>query len=286
MKLFLEKRDWAVVGTAAAGQAAASCALVGLLGPAWGLAVASGLGVGAILAGAHYTLRRERAVDIFLHDPARNYRQIEALFNLFSSVDLSIPLPAMRHFAISPDALAALVREVVRYDARTIVECGSGISTVVLAKAVAGRGGGHVFALEAEASFAEKTREMLRLHGVESFATVLTAPLEPLELEGRTFPWYAADAVARLPERVDLLFVDGPRGELGTMPRYPALPVLGPRLTEHTPIAVDDYLREDERAAVRRWLAALPGYELEEVDAEKGFAVLRPGKPRPSTAKA
>jgi predicted O-methyltransferase YrrM len=286
VKLFLEKRDWAVVGTAAAGQAAAGCALVGLLGPEWGLAVASGLGVGAILAGGHYTLRRERALDIFLHDPARNYRQLEALFGLYASVDLRIPLPAMRHFVISPDALAALVREVVRCDARTIVECGSGTSTVVLAKALAGRGGGHVFALEAEAEFAEKTRELLRLHGVEELATVLTAPLEPLELEGRTFPWYAAEAVARLPERIDLLFVDGPRGELGTLPRYPALPVLGPRLTERAPIIVDDYLREDERVAVRRWRATLPGYALEELPLEKGFAVLRPGRPRPSAADA
>ena len=57
------------------------------------------------------------------------------------------------------------------------------------------------------------------------------------------------------------------------MARYPAVPILGPRLSPGAVIVMDDTTRPDE-AEVSRWHADLPGSTLELVLPESGAAIL------------
>jgi len=57
--------------------------------------------------------------------------------------------------------------------------------------------------------------------------------------------------------------------------RYPALPVLAPRLAGDAVVLVDDYVRDDEREMVARWRDEHPDFSVEEAPHEKGLAVLR-----------
>ena len=67
---------------------------------------------------------------------AQTYRQIEALVMLAKCLPLRHPLPPMRGSAISPD-LALLLYELVHdHHPALVVECGSGVSSLVIGYAL------------------------------------------------------------------------------------------------------------------------------------------------------
>lgn len=135
-----------------------------------------------------------------------------------------------------------------------IVECGSGSSTVVLARCLQAVGGGRVVALEHDPDFARETVQLLRLHGVDAIATCVTAPLvERRTQEGRTLRWYAAEYEPFLTQPIDLLVVDGPPRGSGPLARYPAVTLLRSYLSRKCIILLDDGDRPDERAVARLW---------------------------------
>jgi hypothetical protein len=187
------------------------------------------------------------------------------------------PLPPTRGWAASPDFLAVLARHAAA-GPRVIVECGSGASTVVLARACERNGRGHVWSLEHLPDMAERTRAWLAEQGLADYATVIDAPLVPQALAGHAGVWYSTDELPDLP--IDMLVVDGPPGSSGRLARYPAGPRLFPRLSMHGSVFVDDFHRPDERAIVARWQQEFPALALTSVPCEKGAVVLsRQGVP-------
>lgn len=165
-------------------------------------------------------------------------------------------------WSLLPEALD-LILEAVRAGRRTIVECGSGASTVRIALALAEREEGHIWSLEHDPHWAANTRALLEAEGVAGRAEVIEAPLRPHGLGPGD--WYDRAALGRLPRQVDLLLVDGPPGHLapdGQM-RHPALPLLSSRLAEGAMVVLDDVDREGERRVLERWRAELGfGFEL------------------------
>jgi predicted O-methyltransferase YrrM len=151
-------------------------------------------------------------------------------------------------WALRPVGLS-LAEALVDEGRTTVIECGSGLSTVTIARALRARHAGHVHALEHHPYWATATRDALAAEDLADFATVIDAPL----VDG----WYARAALDLLPERgVELLLVDGPPAEEGS--RYPALPALAVRLAPDAAILLDDVDREGERWALDRWLAEFP----------------------------
>ncbi|MEL6236691.1 MAG: class I SAM-dependent methyltransferase, partial [Pseudomonadota bacterium] len=137
-------------------------------------------------------------------------------------------LPATRHWAASPDLLVHLATQLLDRKPGVVVECGSGLSTLVSARALHLAGGGVLHSLEANESFAEVTRARLARLGLGSIVTIHHAPIEPLA--GPTpRGWYALSALDALPERIDFLFVDGPQVVDGAS-RAPAIAQLFPRI--------------------------------------------------------
>ena len=152
-------------------------------------------------------------------------------------------------WALRPEALE-LIADLVADGRTEVVECGSGLSTVTIARTL---DEGHVHALEHSPRWAKTTRAALTDEGLSEVATVVDAPLR----DG----WYDPAALAQLPDSgIDLLLVDGPpAGEPGTeRGRYPALPKLADRLTPGAAIVLDDTERAGERWVLERWLAEFP----------------------------
>jgi predicted O-methyltransferase YrrM len=155
-------------------------------------------------------------------------------------------------WSLRPEGLA-LVESLVAGGRINVVECGSGLSTVTIARALSAGGAGHVHALEHDPGWAATTREALDDHGLADLATVIDAPL----VDG----WYDRGALGHLPDRgIDLLLVDGPpAGDPGTeRRRQAALPELADRLAPGAAIVLDDADRPGERWALDCWLAAFP----------------------------
>lgn len=177
----------------------------------------------------------------------------------------ALPLPG--GWAVTGQTLLALVNEVLETGRENVVECGCGTSTVWTALALRHRGSGHVFALEHDPKFAEITRAQLRAQGLEDWATVIDAPLADTTIDGESVAWYDLAALDRLPERIDLLFVDGPPGDTGRLARRPAYALLQSRLFDHSVVVLDDTNRPAEQEIAKDWLrrTASHGHLIERV---------------------
>lgn len=206
----------------------------------------------------------------------RTYAQIEALIWLTAQYRFRAPLPPMRKWAISPDfagLLAALIR---RQRPQTVVELGSGVSTLVAGYALEANGSGTVISIDHMEAFTGAARQHALEHGLEARIRFLTAPLTPIALGGAVWRWYDP-AQLTLAGPVDLLVIDGPPQQDNPQPlaRYPALPVLFEYLRPGALIVLDDADRGDEQAVVTRWLAEFPVTLVERVETEKGAVILR-----------
>jgi predicted O-methyltransferase YrrM len=152
--------------------------------------------------------------------------------------------------AMRPAGLVLVCNEIVLRNRTRIVECGSGVSTVVLARLLRQRASGAtIVALEHDAHWAALVTDMLRRESLLNLARVVQAPLadDP--------PWYGRGAMAEMPDDVDLLVVDGPPAQApghGTR-RAPALAAFEPRLTETATVILDDANRPGEQQVLTGW---------------------------------
>lgn len=199
------------------------------------------------------------------------YDQLASLTGLYRELDPEHPLPVSRGWAASPDFLLRVSERLRSRKPAVVVECGSGISTVVTALTLRALGGGHVYSLEHSPEHATATRAELAKHGVADFATVLDAPLVEHGIDGRTWRWYATEGVPDV--AIDLLVIDGPPKRTGKLARWPAGPLLFPRLSADGMVLLDDAARPDEVEAVRRWSAAY-GMTVLDLWCEKGCVEL------------
>jgi predicted O-methyltransferase YrrM len=156
--------------------------------------------------------------------------------------------------AMRPAGMVLVCNEIMYADRATIVECGSGVSTVVLARLLRQRGGGSLTAIEHDAGWAMRVSELLAAEGLSAFARVLHAPLSGAP------PWYDRAVLEELPDAVDLLIVDGPPADKPGMglARAPALELLDPRLADGATVVLDDLDRPGEQDVVAAWEAATP----------------------------
>jgi predicted O-methyltransferase YrrM len=169
-------------------------------------------------------------------------------------VDHDRLMPELGEWAISPSTLVWMLDRLSDSSVQTILELGSGSSTIWFATALAKRGGeGRVVALESSADYAESTRTELAKHGLRDRAQVLHAPLVDTAVPGReNQPWFDISVLPDLPP-VDLLFVDGPVGSTAHQARYPAYPLLAERLAPGATVVLDDTGRPAEAAIVKAW---------------------------------
>lgn len=187
------------------------------------------------------------------------FRQHEALDALQKLLRFELPLPATRGWAASPDFLLELYRHIATYRPKSVVELGSGVSTLVAAAALAANGeGGRIHSLDHEEAYAEATSKLLTRHGLSEIATVYHAPLAPWRPTrptqlGEQWLWYLVpDAVDAL-DAIDLLVVDGPPEATGRSARYPAVPHFRARMAKNCTILLDDARRPDEKATAETW---------------------------------
>lgn len=187
-------------------------------------------------------------------------QDIEAMFQLFNRLQPRAAMSSSGRWALEPSGLLRLVDMIEHRPIRTIVELGSGTSTVLLSYALEKRGtGGRIVSLDHDPHVASITRSTLDEHGFAGGpAEVRDAPMTPGVLDGHSTPWYDPRSFEDV-EGIDLLVVDGPPKASGDLARYPALPMLLSRLSPGAVIVVDDAARPDETAMVERWLADVPG---------------------------
>lgn len=199
------------------------------------------------------------------------YQQTEAMASLTKVLPLVAPLPPMRHFAISPDLAKLLVTEILERKPKTIVETGSGVSTLVMGYALKKIGQGKIISLENNEDYVHQNQKLLEQHHLEKFVRLDHAPLVPIQIKGKEWLWYQFKRLGK----IDLLLIDGPLAKTQSLARYPALPLLYPSLKPNALIVIDDMIREDEQQMVAQWLEEFPDLERLDLCTEKGATLLR-----------
>jgi predicted O-methyltransferase YrrM len=183
-------------------------------------------------------------------------------------------LPALGAWSIEADFARLIVAE-VGGRRRVVVECGSGMTTLLLAHALRQNGGGRVYSLEHDEGFARETTALLERAGLTDQAEVIVAPLARQRFGSESVEWYDLSVAGdRLPHQIDLLIVDGPPA---TTPwaRWPALIALADRLTLEGTVLMDDGRRRHERRVAYRWASEHPELDLFWLDTVKGTWRLR-----------
>jgi predicted O-methyltransferase YrrM len=202
-------------------------------------------------------------------EAGHHYRQSEAFAQLIKILDFKAPIPATRGWAGSPDLLLTLVTLVRKYKPKTIVELGSGVSTLVLAKSV-GRGG-KVISVDNSEEYAGYTRELLKDHGIRN-VQIIVAPLK--KYPGGS-EWYDLAKLKTI-RRIDLLLVDGPPATSDPAARVPALAEFISKLSPRAVVVLDDAIRESESKLADAFAKALPKHRLTKLPHEKITAVIEP----------
>ena len=193
--------------------------------------------------------------------------------SLEKSLGFDKALPVTEHWSAAPDFLNIISDYCLANKPRVIVECSSGISSLVLSQCCQLNQVGHVYSLENGEEFVTQTSQQLAEFGLSEYCDVIHAPLQDVQLNNTSFQWYSLNNLPEL--KIDMLVIDGPPGFLQKHSRYPALPMLNEILGKHSAVFLDDAAREDEQELVRRWLKAYPEFQAEYIENERGCFILQ-----------
>lgn len=248
----------------------------------------------ALLAGLYLQGQKRGQTIAALDDRVRSqirsaarglFAQLQAYLSLRDRLGLRQGIAYDRDWSAAPDFLELIVDHALAAKPATIVECSSGLTTLMLARCCEMNGRGEVYSLENGAEYAARTRAEIARHGLDKHAIVIDSPLARQLVDGGEYQWYGLDD---LPDRrIDMLVIDGPPGFLQRHSRYPALPLLFARLAEDAVVFMDDAARPDEREIVALWQARFPSLGHQFVDTERGCSILRRrAEHRPSAGQA
>jgi hypothetical protein len=147
-------------------------------------------------------------------------------------------------FAAQTDYLEEVSRQAAKANG-PILECGSGLTTIMLGL-LAGRRGIQTWSLEHVADWQTRVTSVLERFEIPN-VQICSAPL----CSFREFEWYDAP-LALMPKEFQLVICDGPPGSTKGG-RYGLLPVMGERLPAGSVILLDDATRPGEVEVLRRW---------------------------------
>jgi Methyltransferase domain len=149
-----------------------------------------------------------------------------------------------------------------------VLECGSGLTTLVLAVAESSSAR-RVVSLEHDSTWAARVSAAMP----RALRGRVHAALTPIRDYG-DFDWYSIDNVPSL-SMIGFIVCDGPPGATRGG-RYGVVPVLRERIAPGCIILLDDAHRADERAIVDRWCFE---YSAAIVEATSTHCVLQVGRP-------
>ncbi|HLA64317.1 MAG TPA: glycosyltransferase, partial [Rhodothermales bacterium] len=149
-------------------------------------------------------------------------------------------------WTVSKGLARALAAHLEQHRPARVLETGSGVSTLVLAR-YAARHGAAVTVLEHDPAYWERTADLLAAHGLGDAVDLRYAPLA----ETPDGPWYDA----ALDGSFDFVFADGPPLSAG---RTAVLPALHAHLADGWTLWLKDGRRPHERACVEYWSRRFP----------------------------
>ena len=163
-------------------------------------------------------------------------------------------LPNLGSWKADTGLLTLAADHILSAKPKTIVEFGTGASTLIIAQALKLAGGGSFTSFEQHPEFVQATREWLATYGLE-------ADLRAVSLRPSPGGWPGLwDDHGELPDPIDFMMIDGPPWTLHPYTRGAAA-TLFDRMALGGVIMLDDAARPGERIVARRWRREWPDFE-------------------------
>ncbi len=156
--------------------------------------------------------------------------------------------------ALRPAILATVINDIVINGRRNIIEFGSGVSTLVIAKYISTQKESFQFySIEESQEWSDIIARMLREHGLDQYVTQLVMPIST---NANGVQWYD-DSFLNKVEKVDCMIIDGPNATKDKSIRKHALPMLQNKLGKKFSVFLDDCNRPGEFGALQDWSKSL-----------------------------
>ncbi|MEQ8414406.1 MAG: class I SAM-dependent methyltransferase [Imperialibacter sp.] len=191
-----------------------------------------------------FKLRRIHQKIIFkraIRDFKANYQTIEKYPNLIPDLVYGWGNMGWSSFTNYSAAIAKAAQSSVG----PVVECGSGLSTILLG-IIAQDKGYQVYTLEHHMEWRERVLDHLTKLAITS-VNVCYAPI--IDYDG--FHWYDIGQ-AQIPDGISLVICDGPPHDTKGG-RFGLLPVMSSKFANGGVILLDDYSRQEEKDIVKEW---------------------------------
>lgn len=163
-------------------------------------------------------------------------------------------LPNLGSWKADAGFLSLIAGEILERRPQTVVEFGAGASSLIAARALQLNGSGTLTSFDQHRDFAESVKTWLADFGLA--ADVRHAPLQRT-CDGWPGRWYEHGP---LPERIDLLLIDGPPWVVHPYVRG-AADSLFARIAPGGAVMMDDGARPGERVVAARWRRRWPDFD-------------------------
>jgi predicted O-methyltransferase YrrM len=202
------------------------------------------------------------------------YAQIAGLQQIQNAMDARPILRPMRGWAISPDAMALVLADLQDCVAPTVIEFGSGQSTVILASALKRRGG-CLISVEHDADYSAGIQRQLEACGLADVVNTRHLPLVPIQ-DQQAKGARSYDLQSLPPHQIDVALIDGPPGIFcGPETRLVPLRWCVRNLAPNGSIFLDDSNRPAEQKCLSDLKRDFPDIAVTQLDCEKGLTRIR-----------
>ncbi|RFC55959.1 class I SAM-dependent methyltransferase [Brumimicrobium aurantiacum] len=201
------------------------------------------------------------------------YDRLDALISIHETIKPIAPLPIMHDWRVSSDFAHATLSTLLEIGKGSVIDIGSGISTILMGYGVKQNGNGKVISLEHSLEYYKKTKALIKFHQLEEYCELYYCPLIEYDINGDKWLWYDISKIC-FPSDISLVCVDGPPGITQYMARYPALPLLIKHLNNDTVLFLDDGDRDEEAKIASKWETSFKRKKIKH-SSHKGYFTLK-----------
>lgn len=198
---------------------------------------------------------------------ARDHRPLLDRLDLASG-----SLPAGGNWYPEDNVLEALTDLIEACLPKRVLALNGGLAIAVLARAM--RGHGEIWLLEHDPQVIDVTQHLISQIGEHAPVHVVEAELQDYD---KHHLWYDRWVLHRIPNDLDLIFIDGPPHFCGRTPRWPAGRELFHKLAPTGRVVLDKAKRVKEKKALARWAEEFPNMTQSKLKRGGGAVVLTAG---------